>query len=255
MFGEIIGEPGDYTSELHYTLPATPQYPRLRRRTVERQWAEVKHFLSACTDSVVERHGHGDSAQLEISTGGQFGVGSDLMAAIGHAAEAFGACEVEPCFIMDTETHQWKLTADQVPTAVALLAEGEPWDSATNWLSPVRVRVIRGFRWRDPLGGGRLAGQRPYGKLRSDTLACQLGFDMGPAGWAAGYMAFPFPEVNEACVAYLATMTPLLPFSFLPKHLRIMHPAGDGRWHGRPRRLPAEDVARIARVLEAGKRR
>lgn len=252
MFGRIIGVPEDYTSELHYTLPPSPQYPRLRARTVEAQWEEVKRFLSLFTDSAIAKFGWGDSAQLEIITGGQGSSDAELQPAIARAEEAFGPCEIEHRDFLDMMSHSWKLRPSQLPAAVALIAAGDPWTGAAG-LPPACVRTVRAFRWRDPSDGALLPGQRPYGKLSKVTRPSQLSFDMGPRGWAAGYMAFPFQQVDDRCVEYLAALVPMLPFSFQPKHLRIMHPAGDGHWHGRPRSLPPADVARIVAALKAGR--
>ena len=212
--------------EIHYR-PAGQQCPKLRDLPIRDQWAWIDRFFSRCTDSTpLAQHATLQICDYDSAPHEAWRARSGVLAdAIAEAASLLGQPKYKPCSVVDhLTTWEWEISAATGPTAIDIIARGEPWQG--NGARPISITFGMMFNLRDPASGKILPHQASPAEQSWHGASHMIG-GIGPSPWHKPQFVFPFERVDAPFLKYLASFTKELPYRLGPRHFRSVRPVTD----------------------------
>lgn len=199
-----------------YSLPQSRTTQSLIGGKIEKVWANVKHFLTACTNSIIEKpdrislvcysadekHGENPEAAGEIlkRTQALFGVGATSPLAYHY-----------PSNILTTQTKtEWSLSFKDLDTAIDYIIKGQPYPKHN--LGPIELILSYDFKLVDPISKVELPDQQ----FPSSILVW-----LTKSNCVSPSLCFPFTEPNQEFWEFVSKIESFLPFKFEKKYLRL----------------------------------
>ncbi len=201
----------------------------LRTRSARAALAQVRKFISSCTDCVQPQ-----KASVEVITGANVAAefSAPLVAKLTAELRAPGRSESNGA---GYTAHFWPIAAPQIDAFVAIMAQAMPLPVLSYRLQPITVDAV--FRFHLPRPGSRAAlrwqGAAFYGNFSAEPGQLlgesQLYGRISGRSTVSLFLSFPFEEVSEDFLKTARFAGAHLPFSVSPNHWKRWPVAKSGK--------------------------
>ena len=213
----------------------------LRTRSPLDALAQVRHFISSCTDCVEPQ-----KASVEVITGAN--VPADFsLPLIERVTACLRASGSRRSYGAGNIAHIWPLAAPQIGTLVALIDQASPLPVMPYRLQPFTVSAAYKFHLLRPQSRAALSWQDAsfYGNYSAEPGQLlgesQLYARISGRSTVSLFLSFPFEDVSEDLLETVAFVQDHLPFALSPNHWKRWRLTRNGKGY-LGRRLPPQQL-------------
>jgi hypothetical protein len=215
----------------------------LRTRSPVAALAQVRNFISSCTDSVQPQ-----KASVEVVTGAN--VPAEFSAPLMERLTAYlRASGNRRCYGPGNTAHFWPVATPQIDTLVALIERASPLPVMPYRLQPVTVAAVFKFHLLHPHSRAALPWQGAafYGNFSAvpgQLLGeSQLYARISGRSTVSLFLSFPFEDVSEDLLTTAGFVRAHLPCPLSPNHWKRWRLTKNGKGYLGRRLLPQQVAA------------